>query len=79
MIEMDIKIIDGSANHVFSKTNGFSIAYCLNAFGITDTDWHTIQIKLTPTRISRIVDSVEVTGQNVTDGVSYWHLVYGLY
>ncbi|MBQ6100599.1 MAG: hypothetical protein IJL02_12150, partial [Methanobrevibacter sp.] len=77
MIELDIKRVDGSATSpiLTPRPNGVSISsYSANLdnFGITDTNWHTVQLKLTPTKISRMINGVEITGQNVIDTVNYW-------
>ena len=80
-IELDIQRVDGSAtsNILSPRANGIISNYpcSLNAFGITDTDWHTVQLRLTPTRISRMVDGVEITAQNISETINYW--VFGLW
>lgn len=77
MIEMDIKQVDGASTDIIfnSRPNGISnVDYLrsLSGFGFSDNDWHSIQLKLTPTRISSLVNGVEITGKNVSIEVSYW-------
>ena len=81
MIELDIKRCDGLAtNQILSprqNNSGTSQSISMNWLGISDTNWHSIGIKLTPTKVEGFVNGSKVNEMNVTGETSYW--VFGIW
>lgn len=81
MIELDIKRCDGLAtNQILTprqNNSSTSQSISMNWLGISDTNWHSIGIKLTPTKMEGFVNGSKVNEMNVTGETSYW--VFGIW
>jgi hypothetical protein len=76
MIELDIKRCDGLAtNQILTprqNNSNTNQSFSMNWLGISDTNWHSIGIKLTPTKMEGFVNGSKVNEMNVTGETSYW-------